>query len=115
MDLHVVVPAKREGDLSQTAKDAQQIDMVKAAQISCVSGAFIHFQIFPMARKVPRHDPMCRFSNILWPAPMEEVAWGEVCACGLQGIEVAPTRIADWDQQTPSCVENYRSRLPNGD
>jgi D-psicose/D-tagatose/L-ribulose 3-epimerase len=50
-------------------------------------------------------------SNILWPAALDDAALVAVRDAGATGIEVAPTRVAPWDELTPEKLRLYRQRL----
>ncbi len=47
-------------------------------------------------------------SNLAWPARAEEAALALLAARGAQGVEVAPTRIAPWDEITPRRLSAFR-------
>jgi D-psicose/D-tagatose/L-ribulose 3-epimerase len=47
-------------------------------------------------------------SNLAWPARAETRAVALLAERGAQGIEVAPTRIADWDELTPGRLAAFR-------
>lgn len=49
-------------------------------------------------------------SNLAWPAEAEQDAFGLLTRAGFEGIEVAPTRIADWDSLTEAKTAEYRRR-----
>lgn len=50
-------------------------------------------------------------SNILWPETVDGEALRLARAEGADGIEVAPTRIAPWEELTPDLAWAYRRRL----
>jgi len=50
-------------------------------------------------------------SNILWREADDEAALALAYAHGARGIEVAPTRIAPWDNLTEQAAQVYRRRL----
>lgn len=50
-------------------------------------------------------------SNILWNPEQEAAALVAAKAAGADGIEVAPSRIAPWDAQTPAAAIAYRAKL----
>lgn len=50
-------------------------------------------------------------SNLAWPAEQESAAVARLAALGVAGVEVAPTRIADWPALTPGVLAGYRGRL----
>lgn len=50
-------------------------------------------------------------SNILWPTALDDAALVAVRDSGATGIEVAPTRVAPWDELTPEKLRLYRQRL----
>jgi sugar phosphate isomerase/epimerase len=50
-------------------------------------------------------------SNLAWPADQEEITLGWMAGHGVQGVEVAPTRVADWTALTAGLVAEYRARL----
>ncbi len=54
--------------------------------------------------------PMRRLgvSNLAWPARAEARALALLAARGAQGVEVAPTRIAPWDELTPQRLSAFR-------
>lgn len=47
-------------------------------------------------------------SNLAWPVRAEAPALALLAACGAQGVEVAPTRIAPWDELTPQRLSAFR-------
>ena len=47
-------------------------------------------------------------SNLAWPARAEASALALLAASGAQGVEVAPTRIAPWDDLTPQRLSAFR-------
>ena len=47
-------------------------------------------------------------SNLAWPARAEAPALALLAAHGAQGVEVAPTRIAPWDELTPQRLSAFR-------
>ena len=47
-------------------------------------------------------------SNLAWPAEAESRALAMLAEKGAQGIEVAPTRIADWEALTPDRLRAFR-------
>lgn len=51
------------------------------------------------------------FSNLAWPATALSEALSLLSEFGVQGIEVAPTRIASWDALHPKDLKNYRAEL----
>jgi sugar phosphate isomerase/epimerase len=50
-------------------------------------------------------------SNLAWPTPADDQAFATLADLGVQGIEVAPTRLAAWDGITPARLTSYRARL----
>ena len=50
-------------------------------------------------------------SNLAWPTELDEDAFQKLAASGVQGIEVAPTRLAPWDEITPAKLRTYRERV----
>ena len=52
-------------------------------------------------------------SNLAWPAHAEPVILERIAAHGGAGVEVAPTRIAPWEELTPARLEAYRRRCAN--
>lgn len=50
-------------------------------------------------------------SNLAWPAEQEDTALALLASLGVQGVEVAPTRIAPWDSLPTPLLSAYRSRL----
>lgn len=57
--------------------------------------------------------PRLAVSNLAWPPELDGAACARLAALGVAGIEVAPTRIANWDGLTPEVLKAYRSRLAN--
>ena len=47
-------------------------------------------------------------SNLAWPARAEGRALALLAAHGAQGVEVAPTRIAPWDELTPQRLSTFK-------
>jgi len=47
-------------------------------------------------------------SNLAWPARAETAALTMLAERGAQGVEVAPTRIAPWDEITPQRLADFR-------
>lgn len=47
-------------------------------------------------------------SNLAWPARAETAALAMLAERGAQGVEVAPTRIAPWDEITPQRLADFR-------
>ena len=47
-------------------------------------------------------------SNLAWPADAEARAFALLAERGAAGVEVAPTRIAPWDELTPSRLARFR-------
>ena len=47
-------------------------------------------------------------SNLAWPARAEASALALLAARGAHGVEVAPTRIAPWDEITPQRLSSFR-------
>ena len=47
-------------------------------------------------------------SNLAWPSRAEAPALALLAAGGAQGVEVAPTRIAPWDELTPQRLAAFR-------
>ena len=50
-------------------------------------------------------------SNLAWDDAIKGEALARLAALGVQGVEVAPTRIADWDELTPARLRAYRNEL----
>jgi sugar phosphate isomerase/epimerase len=50
-------------------------------------------------------------SNLAWPADQENLALALLARLGVQGVEVAPTRLAAWDALPASLLTHYRARL----
>ena len=50
-------------------------------------------------------------SNLAWSAEETPSALERLFRLGVQGIEVAPTRIADWPQLTEKILRDYRSQV----
>ncbi|MFZ2870729.1 sugar phosphate isomerase/epimerase family protein [Zavarzinia sp.] len=55
--------------------------------------------------------PRLAVSNLAWPPALESSASARLTALGVAGVEVAPTRIANWEGLTPEVLKAYRSRL----
>jgi sugar phosphate isomerase/epimerase len=51
------------------------------------------------------------FSNLAWPVELTGPALELLAAMGVTGVEVAPTRIADWDMLTSATISAYRNQL----
>ena len=49
-------------------------------------------------------------SNLAWSPAAELEAFALLQGHGFKGVEVAPTRIAGWDDLTPAVLHEYRSR-----
>ncbi len=47
-------------------------------------------------------------SNLAWPAEAEAAAFALLAERGADGVEVAPTRIAPWDELTPARLATFR-------
>ena len=50
-------------------------------------------------------------SNLAWPTESDSEAFATLAGLGVKGIEVAPTRIAGWDDITPARLTAYRRQL----
>ncbi len=50
-------------------------------------------------------------SNLAWPADEEDAAFALLRRLGVQGVEVAPTRLANWDALSQSQLADYRARI----
>ena len=50
-------------------------------------------------------------SNLAWPTDLDGRAFAALAGMGVQGIEVAPTRLGSWDAITPVRLAAYRGRL----
>ena len=50
-------------------------------------------------------------SNLAWPIEATEAAFSSLRSLGVKGLEVAPTRVADWDAITSTVLTDYRSRV----
>jgi sugar phosphate isomerase/epimerase len=50
-------------------------------------------------------------SNLAWPADQEAAAFVLLAQLGVQGVEVAPTRLAPWDALPERLLTDYRARL----
>jgi sugar phosphate isomerase/epimerase len=54
---------------------------------------------------------MIAVSNLAWPLAQEAAAFALLGANGVQGVEVAPTRIAPWDDLDAPVLADYRRRI----
>jgi sugar phosphate isomerase/epimerase len=54
---------------------------------------------------------MIAVSNLAWPLAQEAAAFASLGASGVQGVEVAPTRIAPWDDLDAPVLADYRRRI----
>ena len=52
-------------------------------------------------------------SNLAWPAHMDVLAMELLPAMGVNGVEVAPTKIANWSDLTYSLLLDFRQRIQN--
>ncbi len=50
-------------------------------------------------------------SNLAWGAELQGAALDLLVATGVDGVEVAPTRIAGWSEITPALLRTFRSDL----
>ena len=50
-------------------------------------------------------------SNLAWPSALDSEAFARLAALGVDGLEVAPTRLADWDQLTPAKLAEYHRKV----
>jgi sugar phosphate isomerase/epimerase len=50
-------------------------------------------------------------SNLAWPPAMEAEALALLSANGVEGVEVAPTRIAPWENLDAPLLDDYRRRI----
>jgi sugar phosphate isomerase/epimerase len=50
-------------------------------------------------------------SNLAWPAEQEDAAFALLAHLGVPGVEVAPTRLAPWDELSVAQLADYRTRL----
>jgi sugar phosphate isomerase/epimerase len=50
-------------------------------------------------------------SNLAWPAPQDDAAFRLLTSLGVQGVEVAPTKLAPWNALTATQLSEFRSRL----
>lgn len=50
-------------------------------------------------------------SNILWPREIDDKALALAKAAGAEGIEVAPTRLAPWDELDAARLRDYKKHL----
>ncbi len=49
-------------------------------------------------------------SNLAWPAEAEDRAFALLAERGAQGVEVAPTKIAPWDELSPGRLTQFRAK-----
>lgn len=54
---------------------------------------------------------MIAVSNLAWPLAQEAAAFGLLAANGVTGVEMAPTRLAPWDDLTGPLLADYRQRI----
>jgi sugar phosphate isomerase/epimerase len=50
-------------------------------------------------------------SNLAWPAQQDDAAFDLLASLGVQGVEVAPTKLAPWNALTVTQLSEFRSRL----
>ena len=50
-------------------------------------------------------------SNLAWPSSQDDQAFDRLAGLGVQGVEVAPTRLAAWDEITGPMLLQYRARV----
>ncbi len=50
-------------------------------------------------------------SNLAWPSVQDEQAFDRLAGLGVQGVEVAPTRLAAWDEIGDAMLSRYRARV----
>jgi sugar phosphate isomerase/epimerase len=50
-------------------------------------------------------------SNLAWPAELGDLAIDRLVTLGVTGVEVAPTRLAPWEDLNPTLAHGYRARL----
>ena len=50
-------------------------------------------------------------SNLAWPSDSEDRAFALLATLGARGVEVAPTRLANWDEITTAKLSAYRRRI----
>ena len=50
-------------------------------------------------------------SNLAWPADSDSAALDLLARLGVQGVEVAPTRLAPWESITRPQLADYRHKL----
>ena len=50
-------------------------------------------------------------SNLAWPSEQNEQAFDRLAGLGVQGVEVAPTRLAAWDDIGDAMLSRYRARV----
>lgn len=56
-------------------------------------------------------DPRLALSNLAWLPEQDAEIVPKLAYLGVQGIEVAPTRLGDWATLTPAVLAAYRNRL----
>lgn len=56
-------------------------------------------------------DPRLALSNLAWLPEQDAEIVPKLADLGVQGIEVAPTRLGDWAALTPAILIAYRNRL----
>lgn len=49
-------------------------------------------------------------SNLAWPSALDAVAFERLAGMGVNGLEVAPTRLAGWEELTQAHLVAYRDR-----
>lgn len=50
-------------------------------------------------------------SNLAWPAQQDGAAFNLLASLGVHGVEVAPTKLAPWNELTATHLFEFRSRL----
>ena len=50
-------------------------------------------------------------SNLAWPSASDDQAFALLAREGVQGVEVAPTRLAAWADITPAVLNSFGTRL----
>lgn len=50
-------------------------------------------------------------SNLAWPVQQDDAAFHLLASLGVQGVEVAPTKLAPWSELTATHLSEFRGRL----
>lgn len=50
-------------------------------------------------------------SNLAWPARQDNAAFDLLASLGVQGVEVAPTKLAPWNELTATHLSEFRNKL----